>query len=173
MGLSLDQDPAVYTEGTEYLIPGPTGNLFQLPSLPSVRKALVQQAIRATEIFNSVNMPDPPPELLVRPSRLSACGFFDDSQSQVVQVQRAQAAAASNDAPAAAAAAAAADEDEDEDEDEDDELSPPPPLPPPPRVGKRAASLALSFSAANPAAAISRAFGRLAVRLPRLEPERR
>jgi len=66
MGLSLDQSPLLYTEGTEYLMPGPAGNLYQVPSNRDVRKVIVEQALRATQTFQSVNMPDPPPELEVR-----------------------------------------------------------------------------------------------------------
>ena len=65
LGLLLHQDPAIYTLDTEYLMPGPAGNLYSVPDKPSIRKALVDQAIRATRIFESVNFPFPPPDMLV------------------------------------------------------------------------------------------------------------
>lgn len=37
MGLTLEQDPLVYAAGTEYLIPGPRGNLYDVPDDPEVR----------------------------------------------------------------------------------------------------------------------------------------
>jgi hypothetical protein len=120
MGLKLDQEPAVYSVGTEYLMPGPAGNLYNVPDLPSIRKALMDQAVRATQIFRSVNSPLPPPEML----------------AQLQEVVKAQAAAA---APAAAAVVASAPTEE---EEEDDEEEAPRPPPPPRRPG--AASLSLS-----------------------------
>ena len=69
MGLVLDQEPTVYTAGTEYLMPGPAGNLFKVPNDPTIRKVLVDQARKALAVFQSVNWPVPPPEMLVRSRR--------------------------------------------------------------------------------------------------------
>ena len=66
MGLTLDQEPTIYTAGTEYLMPGPAGNLYKVPNDPNVRQALLQQARKALAAFQSKNMPAPPPDLLVR-----------------------------------------------------------------------------------------------------------
>ena len=65
-GLDLHQDPHIYTIGTEYLMPGPAGNLYKVPNDPAVRAVLINQARRALNIFNKHNLPRPPPELVVR-----------------------------------------------------------------------------------------------------------
>jgi hypothetical protein len=69
MGLALDQEPTVYAAGTEYLMPGPAGNLFKVPNDPTIRKVLVDQASKALAVFQSINWPVPPPEMLVRSRR--------------------------------------------------------------------------------------------------------
>lgn len=65
-GLDLHQDPHIYTIGTEYLMPGPAGNLYKVPNDPAVRAVLVNQARRALNIFNKLNSPAKPHDLEVR-----------------------------------------------------------------------------------------------------------
>ena len=124
MGLKLDQEPAVYSVGTEYLMPGPSGNLYKVPDLPAIRKALMDQAVRATQIWRSVNTPLPPPEVL----------------AQLQELAQARAAAAAP--PAAAAAVSAASPSAEEEEEDAEEEEAPRPTQPPRRSG--AASLSLS-----------------------------
>lgn len=76
LGLRLDQDPLVYRQGTEFLMPGPAGNLFSVPDLPSVRRLLANQARKAIDIYQSVNFPRPPPDFLVRRSGLRLGGVL-------------------------------------------------------------------------------------------------
>jgi hypothetical protein len=72
MGLSLDQEPSIFTAGTEYLMPGPAGNLYKVPNDASVRRLLLEQARKAAAVFQGVNMPPPPQDLLVRPCGIAA-----------------------------------------------------------------------------------------------------
>jgi hypothetical protein len=73
MGLSLDQEPSLYTAGTEYLIPGPAGNLYKVPNDPSVRSLLIEQARKALAVYQSVNLPPPPADLQVRLACVQRC----------------------------------------------------------------------------------------------------
>ena len=66
LGLHLEQDPLLYTEGTEFLMPGPLGNLYQVPMNLKVRMMLQLQARKAFDIYRSVNFPRPPADFLVR-----------------------------------------------------------------------------------------------------------
>jgi hypothetical protein len=73
MGLSLDQEPSIYTAGTEYLIPGPAGNLYKVPNDTSVRRLLLEQARKALAVYQSVNLPPPPADLQVRSLAATGC----------------------------------------------------------------------------------------------------
>ncbi len=66
LGLHLEQDPLLYTEGTEFLMPGPLGNLYQVPMNLKVRMMLQLQARKAFDIYRSVNFPRPPADFMVR-----------------------------------------------------------------------------------------------------------
>ncbi len=120
MGLSLDQDPAVYTFGTEYLMPGPAGNLYKVPNDSTIRKVLVDQARKATAVFDSVNMPIPPPEMVVRalpPMPAAPQGHILTAHAQAEdmkaeQARKAIAAAAAPPTPVRAKAAPLAEDDD-------------------------------------------------------------
>ena len=68
LGVHLEQDPLLYTEGSEFLMPGPLGNLYQVPMNLKVRMLLQLQARKAFEIYRSVNFPRPPADFMVRAS---------------------------------------------------------------------------------------------------------
>ena len=66
LGVHLEQDPLLYTKGSEFLMPGPLGNLYQAPLNVKVRMILQLQARKAFEIYRSVNFPRPPADFMVR-----------------------------------------------------------------------------------------------------------
>jgi len=68
LGVHLEQDPLLYTVGSEFLMPGPLGNLYQVPMNLKVRMLLQLQARKAFEIYRSVNFPRPPADFMVRAS---------------------------------------------------------------------------------------------------------
>ena len=74
LGVHLEQDPLLYTQGSEFLMPGPLGNLYQVPMNLKVRMLLQLQARKAFEIYRSVNFPRPPADFMVRASAPCAAG---------------------------------------------------------------------------------------------------
>lgn len=123
LGLELHQSPFLYTAGTEYLMPGPAGNKYSMPNDAGVRRALVAQARRALAIYQSVNFPRPPPDMI------------EEEPPPAAPVRPAP----------GAPPPLPVENDEDEDELDEDELDLPPP---PPRAApgpRRPASLTLSL----------------------------
>lgn len=162
MGLALEQEPQIYAMGSEYLMPGPAGNLRKVPDDPRVRQALVAQARRALSIWRSCNFPlldiepDEPVAAPPPPPPLPAAPVA---------------------APRAAARSPVADADDEDDEDDDEEEEDEEELPPvavrnPFSRRSGTASLTLSahaMSRQHPVVAAAIDFlARRAVRRPRL-----
>ena len=151
-GLDLHQDPHIYTIGTEYLMPGPAGNLYKVPNDPAVRSVLVNQARRAIAIFNNLNFPEPPAALVAL------------LEKKKLERSAAVAATPAPSTPTAARGKASIVDDDDDDDDDEEETTTAQTKPP--RRPTAVASLSLGLSR-HSTAPLAQAFTRFGMNLGR------
>ena len=144
LGVHLEQDPLLYTQGSEFLMPGPLGNLYQVPMNLKVRMLLQLQARKAFEIYRSVNFPRPPADFMVRAS----------APAPLVPAQAAHACPLQDHVRNVAFRRAPKVEIDEEEDEEDEQPSPSRSVPLPPR-GMASLSMSLAHSSMVVARAVS------------------
>ena len=105
-GIDVDQHPIRYASGQEFLMPGPAGQLFDVPNDEKERDRLHKHAKHAKRIFDRYNIAMPPQEELKRLSKERERAY-----EEMLRRER----------KAAQEAITVRDDDEEEEEDEDKE----------------------------------------------------
>jgi len=105
-GIDVDQHPIRYASGQEFLMPGPAGQLFDVPNDEKERDRLRKHAKHAKRIFDRYNIAMPPQEELKRLSKERERAY-----EEMLRRER----------KAAQEAITVRDDDEEEEEDEDKE----------------------------------------------------